>query len=140
MDHPTHPADPTATGPASPQELVRHLRGYEGGLPEAVRRPLLAAGATLVPALIMLVEDALADDQRDVGWALLHAMDLLGALGDARALPVLLCCLDVEDDSTCALSRRRRPYGRSAPASSRAVSRRMPPRPGTPSVIGWRAS
>ena len=46
MGHPTHPVDPTATGPASPQELVRHLRGYEGGLPEAVRRPLLAAGAT----------------------------------------------------------------------------------------------
>jgi hypothetical protein len=63
-----------------------------------VRRPLLAAGVTLVPALIMRVEDALADDQRDVGWALLHAMDLLGALGDARALPVLLCCLDVEDE------------------------------------------
>ena len=97
MDHPTHPTDPPAPGPASPQELVQHLRGYEGGLPEAVRRPLVAAGATLVPALIMLVEDALADDQRDVGWALLHAMDLLGALGDARALPVLLCCLDVED-------------------------------------------
>ena len=37
MDHSTHPAGPTAPGPASPQELVQHLRGYEGGLPEAVR-------------------------------------------------------------------------------------------------------
>ena len=81
-----------------PQELVQHLRGYEGGLPEAVRRPLVAAGATLVPALITLVEDALADDQRDLGWAPLHAIDLLGALGDARALPVLLRCLDLEDE------------------------------------------
>ena len=36
MAHPTHPADPTATGSASPQELVQHLRGYEGRLPEAV--------------------------------------------------------------------------------------------------------
>ncbi|HEY5869734.1 MAG TPA: hypothetical protein VI542_29910, partial [Candidatus Tectomicrobia bacterium] len=77
MDHPTHPADPTTTGLASPQDLVQYLRGYEGGLPEAVRRPLVAAGATLVPALITLVEDALADDQSDVGWAPLHAIDLL---------------------------------------------------------------
>jgi hypothetical protein len=98
MDHPTHPADPTAPGPASPQELVQHLRGYEGGLPEAVRQPLVTAGATIVPALITLVEDALADDQRDLGWASLHAIDLLGALGDARALPVLLRCLDLEDE------------------------------------------
>ena len=97
MDHPTHPADPTTTGPASPQELVQHLRGYADGLPEAVRRPLVAAGATLVPALITLVEDALADDQSDVGWAPLHAIDLLGVVGDARALPVLLRCLDLED-------------------------------------------
>jgi hypothetical protein len=85
-------------GPASPQELVQHLRGYEGGLPEAVRRPLVAAGTPLVPALITLVEDALADDQSDVGWAPLHAIDLLGALGDARALPVLLRCLDLENE------------------------------------------
>jgi hypothetical protein len=98
MDHPTHPAAPTATGSASPQELVQHLRGYEGGLPDAVRRPLVAAGAAIVPALIALVEDALADDQRDLGWAPLHALDLLGALGDARALPVLLRCLDLEDE------------------------------------------
>src|SRR5919197_143713 len=96
MDHSTHPADPTAIGPASPQELVQHLRGYEGGLPEAVRQPLVAAGTTLVPALITLVEDALADDQSDLGWAPLHALDLLGALGEARALPVLLRCLDLE--------------------------------------------
>src|SRR5262247_3254256 len=98
MDHSTRPADPTATGPASPQELVQDLRGYEGGLPEAARQPLVAAGTTLVPTLITLVEDALADDQRDLGWAPLHALDLLGALGDVRALPVLLRCLDLEDE------------------------------------------
>ena len=97
MDHAHYPAAPEAAGPASPQELVRHLRGYEGVLPEAVRRPLVAAGAPMVPALIALVEDALADDQTDLGWAPLHAVDLLGALGDARALPVLLRCLDLED-------------------------------------------
>jgi hypothetical protein len=47
----------------SPQDLVQHLRGSEGRLPEAVRRPLVAAGAAIVPALITLVEDALSDDQ-----------------------------------------------------------------------------
>jgi hypothetical protein len=98
MDHLDHPAAPTAVVPASPQDLVQHLRGYEGQLPETVRRPLVAAGATILPALITLVEDALADDQRDLGWAPLHALDLLGALGDARALPVLLRCLDLEDE------------------------------------------
>jgi hypothetical protein len=98
MDHPNHPADPEATGPASPQELLRHLRGYEGGLPEVIRRPLVAAGATVVPALISLVESALTDDQIDLGWAPLHAVELLGALGDARAVPVLLRCLDQEDE------------------------------------------
>jgi hypothetical protein len=48
--------------------------------------------------LITLVEDALADDQTDWGWVPLHAVDLLGALGDARAVPVLLRCLDLEDE------------------------------------------
>jgi predicted ATPase len=60
MDHLDHPADPTAVVPASPQDLVQHLRGYEGQLLETVRRPLVAAGATILPALITLVEDALA--------------------------------------------------------------------------------
>jgi hypothetical protein len=82
----------------SPQDLLHRLRGYEGGLPEAIRRPLVAAGATVVPALIALVADTLADDHADLGWAPLHAVDLLGALGDARAIPVLLRCLDQEDE------------------------------------------
>ena len=98
MDHPDYPAAPTTMVPTSPQDLVQHLRGYEGQLPEAVRRPLVAAGAPILPALIALVEDALADDQTEWGWAPLHAIDLLGALGDARALPVLLRCLDLEDE------------------------------------------
>jgi hypothetical protein len=67
-------------------------RVQEGGLPEAVRRPLVAAGATVVPALIALVED-----HADLGWAPLQAVDLLGALGNATAVPVLLRCLDQED-------------------------------------------
>jgi hypothetical protein len=98
MDHPNHPADSEATGPASPQELIRHLRGYAGGLPEAVRRPLVAAGATVVPALIAFVKDALVNDPPDLGWAPLHAVDLLGALGALRAVPVLLRCLEQADE------------------------------------------
>ena len=98
MDHPDYPADPATMAQTSPQDLVQHLRGYEGQLPEAVRRPLVAAGAPMVPALVALVEDALADDQSDWGWAPLHALDLLGALGDARAVPVLLRCLDLDDE------------------------------------------
>ena len=98
MDHPNDPAAPTAMVPTSPQDLVQHLRGYEGQLPEAVRWPLVAAGASILPALIALVEDALANDQTEWGWAPLHAIDLLGTLGDARTLPVLLRCLDLEDE------------------------------------------
>ena len=49
--------------PTSPQDLVQHLRGYEGQLPEAVRWPLVAAGASILPALIALVEDALAAEE-----------------------------------------------------------------------------
>jgi len=62
MDHPDYPADPAAMMLASPQDLFQHLCGYEGQLPEAVRRPLVAAGATIVPVLIALVKAALADD------------------------------------------------------------------------------
>lgn len=98
MDYNDPPAAPETTGTASPQEPLQHLRGYEGGLPEAMRRSLVAAGATVVPALIALVEDTLADDHADLSWAPLHAVDLLGALRDARAVPVLLRCLDQEDD------------------------------------------
>src|SRR5262249_17743889 len=98
MDHHCPPVDPETTGTASRQELLQHLRGYEGGLPEAMRRPLLAAGATVVPALIPLVEDALAYDHANLCWVQLCAVDLLGAIGDARAVPVLLRCLDQEDE------------------------------------------
>ena len=96
MDHPDDPAAATTMVPTSPQDLVQHLRGYEGRsrrpcAPRRGRHPIL-------PALIALVEDALTDDQRDLGWAPLHAIDLLGALEDARALPVLLRCLDLEDE------------------------------------------
>jgi hypothetical protein len=79
---------------ASPQALVRALRAQAGALPEALRRQCLAAGAAMVPALIALLEAGLADDQAAPEGALFHAVDLLGALGEARAVPILLRCLE----------------------------------------------
>ena len=68
MDHPDYPATPAAMISPSPQDLVQHLCGYEGPLPETVRRPLVATGAAIIPALITLVEDTLTDDQTEWGW------------------------------------------------------------------------
>ena len=124
--------------PTSPQDLVQHLRGYEGRLPEAVPA-LVAAGAPILPALIALVEDALADDQRDLGWAPLHAIDLLGALEDARALPVLLRCLDLEDELDLRVEQAEAAL-RALGAHALEGCRAAPRRPETPSAIGWPAS
>jgi hypothetical protein len=98
-DHPMTPHDerddrePTT----SPQALVRNLRAQAEALPETLRRQCMAAGAAIVPALIALLEDALADDQAELDGATFHAVDLLGALGDARAVPILLRCLEHDD-------------------------------------------
>jgi hypothetical protein len=80
-----------------PQALVQDLRAQEGALPEALRQQCLAAGAAVVPALIALLEAGLVDDQAEPEGALFHAVDLLGALGDARAVPILLQCLEHDD-------------------------------------------
>jgi len=56
----------------------------------------LAAGAAVIPALIALLEAALADDQEEPAGALCHAVDLLGALGEAPAVPILLRCLEYD--------------------------------------------
>ena len=82
---------------ASPQALVRDLCARAGALPEALRQQGMAAGATVVPALIPLLEAGLADDQAEPEGALFQAVDLLGALGDARAVPILLRCLAHDD-------------------------------------------
>jgi SEC-C motif len=81
----------------SPQALVRDLHAQKGALPEALRRQCLAAGAAMVPALIALLEAGRADNQDEPEGALFHAVDLLGALGDARAVPILLRCLAHDD-------------------------------------------
>lgn len=93
------PCASNAEALASPQDLVRQLCGCAAVLPEALRRQLMAAGAAMVPALITLVEQALTDDHAALGWAPLHAVELLGAMGDPRAVPVLLRCLDEDDEA-----------------------------------------
>jgi hypothetical protein len=90
-----HRDDPAAT--VSPQALIQALRAQEGALPEALRRQCVAAGAAVVPALLALLEAGLADDQAEPEGALFHAVDLLGALGDGRAVPSLLRCLAHDD-------------------------------------------
>jgi hypothetical protein len=82
---PTHDStDPEATEPASLQDLVRHLRGYEGVLPDAVRRPLVAVDAPLIPALIALVEDR-SRTTRPI-WAVPRSMPL--TFSGRSAMPV----------------------------------------------------
>jgi SEC-C motif len=81
----------------SPQALIRALRAQHGALPAALRQQCLAAGAAMVPALVTLLEPGLADDQAEPEGALFHAVDLLGALRDARAVPILLRCLERDD-------------------------------------------
>jgi hypothetical protein len=88
-----HDHDDDRETTASPQALIRDLRAQQGALPEPLRRQCLAAGTAMVPALIALLEAALAEDQAEPEGALFHAVDLLGALGDARAVPILLRCL-----------------------------------------------
>src|SRR5918999_1374176 len=98
-DHPMTPHDDRddRETAASPQALVRDLRAQAEALPEALRRQGMAAGAAMVPALIALLEAGLADDRAEPEGALCHAVDLLGALGDARAVPILLRCLAHDD-------------------------------------------
>ena len=68
-----------------PQARVQDLCAQEGALPEALRRQCLASGA------------ALADDQAEPEGALFHAVALLSALGEARAVLLLRRCLARDD-------------------------------------------
>jgi hypothetical protein len=88
--HDTHGAVP-------PQTLGQRLREVDGNLPEALRAQCLAAGTALVPELLLILEEDIADAQADHGWAPVHTAELLGMLGDAQAVPLLLRCLQGGD-------------------------------------------
>jgi NADPH-dependent ferric siderophore reductase len=79
------------------QDLMRRLCELNENLPEALQDQILAAGTTIVPELLLLLEHALANDEVDHGWTPSHVAKLLGMIGDDRAVPVLLRCLEHYD-------------------------------------------
>src|SRR6266567_4479679 len=80
--------------PAPLPEWMQPLRVLDRELPAALQTRILAAGSASIPGLIAILEEALADDEADHGWAPSHAAMLLGMLGDAQAVPVLLRMLE----------------------------------------------
>jgi NADPH-dependent ferric siderophore reductase len=74
-------------------ELVQRLYHLGETLPASLRTQFLEADRAVVPALIAILEQEMSDAGDDLGWAPIHAADLLGALGDTAAIPVLLRCL-----------------------------------------------
>jgi NADPH-dependent ferric siderophore reductase len=90
LGDPPHDIDDTAPLP----ELIQQLRELNRELPEAVQAQVLAVGSASIPDLIAILEEALADDDADHGWAPSHAAKLLGMLGDTQAVPVLLRILE----------------------------------------------
>jgi hypothetical protein len=75
-------------------EWMQPLRETDRELPEALQDQILASGRASLSGLIQVLEDTLADDEADHGWAPMHAAKLLGMLGDAQAVPVLLRMLE----------------------------------------------
>lgn len=88
---------PITHNPAPLLDLIQQLRDVDRELPEALQVQVLAAGSAIVPDLIVILEEALADDEIDHGWIPSHATKLLGMLGDGQAVPVLLRFLEHYD-------------------------------------------
>ena len=80
---------------ADPSSLAQRLWALDDEFPHELREACLAAGDTLVPELIRQLEARL--DATPPGWPLVYAAELLGAIGDSRAVPVLLRCLEQSD-------------------------------------------
>ena len=91
--HPSSDSQATVSIP----ELVQRLRAVNQTLPEALQAQILTAGSAIVPDLITILEETLADDETDHGWTPSHAAKLLGQLGGAQAVPVLLSFLEHYD-------------------------------------------
>ena len=95
MSHRHPSSDSQAT--MSTSTLAQRLRAVNETLPETLQTQILAAGSAIVPDLIAILEATLADDETDHGWTPSHAAKLLGQLGDARAVSVLLRFLEHYD-------------------------------------------
>ena len=91
--HPSSDSQATVSIP----DLVQRLRAVNHTLPEALQAQILTAGSAIVPDLITILEATLADDETDHGWTPSHAAKLLGQLGGAQAVPVLLSFLEHYD-------------------------------------------
>lgn len=85
-----------------PRSITRDLllnAPAERGLPEEIRAATLELGPAALDPLVEIVDDdSLHDDEAPGGgWAPIHACDLIGALGDAAAVPTLLGVLERTD-------------------------------------------
>ena len=79
--HPSSDRQATVSIP----ELVQQLPAVDQTLPEALQTQILTTGSAVVPDLIAILEDTLADDETDHGWLPSHAAKLLGQIGDEQA-------------------------------------------------------
>jgi hypothetical protein len=79
-----------------PQDLVQRLWELEDDFPHDLREACLAAGAAIVPELMHQLEAMLDADA--LGWPSLYAAELLGTIGDSRAAPILLRCLEQSEE------------------------------------------
>jgi len=83
----------------APHALIERLYQLDKAMPDVLREQFIAAGGAVVPELIGVVEAALAEEQgEEESLASLYAARLLGALGDERAIPVLMRCLPTSEE------------------------------------------
>jgi hypothetical protein len=91
-------------------DLIGQLIQVGEKLPDDLRRTILAAAPDIVPDLIGLIADALKDDEgtdESLQWAAIHAAELLGKIGDAHAISVLLDCVEQCDSMDYLLNNAR---------------------------------
>jgi hypothetical protein len=79
-----------------PQDLVERLWELADDFPQELREACLVAGTALVSDLLHQLEVVLDADAR--GWPSIHAVELLGTIGDSRAAPILLRCLKQSEE------------------------------------------
>src|SRR5687767_4815891 len=73
-------------------EAIARLRRTTEQLPASLRAQLVAAGAEAVPQLVALLEDrdGWQHDAAGGGWPPIHAVEILGEIGDPRAVAPLI--------------------------------------------------